>query len=141
MAKVKNGFEAELRAYALGFPGAYEEFPWGERAIKVKKKIFVFMSNNEAVLSLTTKLPASKGEALSMDFTEPTHYGLGKSGWVTSSFAAGMKPPMEYLRDWIEESYRAVAPKTLVKQHLASLHAPAKKPAKKRAKKKAAARR
>lgn len=28
---------AELRAFALSFPDAYEEFPWGHCAIKVKK--------------------------------------------------------------------------------------------------------
>ena len=50
---------ARLRKYALSFPEAYEEFPWGERVAKVNKKVFVFEA-------------------------------------------------------WIEESYRAIAPKKLV---------------------------
>jgi hypothetical protein len=53
--------------------------------------------------------------ALSLPFASPTGYGLGKSGWVTARFAAKDKPPLEMLRKWIEESYRAVAPKELVK--------------------------
>ena len=32
-----------LRAFALRLPRAREEFPWGERVIKVGKKVFVFM--------------------------------------------------------------------------------------------------
>ena len=50
-----------------------------------------------------------------MPFTKPAGYGLGKSGWVSVNFDKG-KPPVEIFKDWIEESYRAVAPKTLVKQ-------------------------
>ena len=40
-------------------------------------------------------------------------YGLGRSGWVTVPLRApGMT--LDLLRDWIEESYRIVAPKRLV---------------------------
>ena len=33
----------QLRTFALGLPGAYEEFPWGESVVKVNKKMFVFL--------------------------------------------------------------------------------------------------
>ena len=46
--------------------------------------------------------------------TAPTGYGLGKSGWVSVQFAPREKPPMDLMRAWIDESYRAVAPKKLV---------------------------
>ena len=36
--------EDRLRELALAFPEAYEEFPWGHRAMKVKGKVFVFIS-------------------------------------------------------------------------------------------------
>ncbi len=49
-----------------------------------------------------------------LPFTEPTHYGLGKSGWVTALFDGEDAPPMEMLKAWIDESYRAQAPKKLV---------------------------
>jgi len=80
----------------------------------VKGKVFVFMHGGPDGLSLSTKLPASHAAALSLPFAEPTHYGLGKSGWVTASFGAKEKPPIGILNEWIEESYRAVAPKKLV---------------------------
>lgn len=106
--------ELSLRNYALGFPEAHEDFPWGERVIKVGKKVFVFMGVPEGCLSLSVKLPESQMVALMLPFTEPTGYGLGKSGWITARFEAEDGAPEDLLREWIEESYRAVAPKKLV---------------------------
>jgi predicted DNA-binding protein (MmcQ/YjbR family) len=114
----RSGFragEAALRKYALTFPGAYEEFPWGERVIKVNKRIFVFLHGSADELRVTTKLPHSYGAALLAPFAKPTGYNLGKSGWVTASFSRGGQPPYDILKSWIDESYRAVAPKKLVK--------------------------
>src|SRR5439155_27045053 len=74
--------DAALRRLALGYPETYEEFPWGHRAVKVKGKAFVFMSLEAGRLSLSIKLPRSGPAAPMLPFTEPTHYGLGKSGWV-----------------------------------------------------------
>jgi predicted DNA-binding protein (MmcQ/YjbR family) len=102
-----------LRDFALDYPEATEDFPWGHRAIKVRGKAFVFMSKDEPSLSLSVKLPASAEGALQFPFAEPTHYGLGRSGWVTATFAPRQKPPVDVLRSWIDESYRAVAPKRL----------------------------
>ena len=115
----KPGFrrgEAALRKYALSFPEAYEEFPWGERVIKVNKRIFVFMHGSAQELRVTTKLPQSYGAALLAPFAKPTGYGLGKSGWVSATFHKRDAPPFDILRSWIEESYRAIAPKKLSKK-------------------------
>ena len=109
-----TGEAAEIRDFAMGFPEAHEDSPWGERAIKVRKKAFVFISANEGV-GLSVKLPHSKDYALDYPFTEPTHYGLGRHGWVSAKFAPGEALPLDLLRAWISESYKAVAPKTLAK--------------------------
>jgi len=107
--------EKKLREIALAYPGAREEFPWGERVVKVGKKVFVFMGMPDAGgLGLSVKLPSSGTMALMFPFATPTGYGLGKSGWVSARFEAGEAPPVELLRAWIDESYRAVAPKTMV---------------------------
>jgi predicted DNA-binding protein (MmcQ/YjbR family) len=105
-----------LRTYSLGLPAAYEDFPWGESAMKVSQKVFAFMSYDRAAgrLSLTVKLGESNDAALGLPFTQPTRYNLGKSGWVTSLFEAESKPPVGILCDWIYESYVLVAPKKLV---------------------------
>jgi predicted DNA-binding protein (MmcQ/YjbR family) len=105
--------ELALRAHAMSKPGATEHFPWGERAIKVKGKVFLFMYAEEAKLSLSTKLPASHALALMLPFAQPTAYGLGKAGWVTARFEPIARPPVEMLCAWIDESYRAIAPAKL----------------------------
>ena len=107
---------AAIRRHALSLPETVEDFPWGERVAKVKGKVFVFLGTDpvgDSSMSLSVKLPESGEEALTLPFTKATGYGLGKSGWVTATFAPGERPPVEVLRAWILESYRAVAPKTL----------------------------
>jgi predicted DNA-binding protein (MmcQ/YjbR family) len=108
--------EAVLRDHALGFPETHEDFPWGERALKVKKKVFVFMRCGDGRLGLSTKLPFTRDDALGNDFATPTGYGLGKAGWVSFAFEEGDRIPVEQLKRWIGESYRAVAPVKLVEQ-------------------------
>ena len=106
----------ELRAFAMGLPGATEDFPWGDRVAKVNGKVFVFLGLDPVPggpIGLSLKLPASGQEALDLPFTKPTGYGLGKSGWVTSTFEPGEGVPLDILKTWILESYRAIAPKKL----------------------------
>lgn len=105
---------AALRKKALGYPGAHEDFPWGEHALKVKKRTFLFMRYDASLLSLSVKLPSSNGMALMFPFATPTGYGLGKTGWVTARFPKGVRPPLRLLKAWLDESYRAVAPASLV---------------------------
>jgi predicted DNA-binding protein (MmcQ/YjbR family) len=107
--------EATLRAHALSYPEAREDFPWGERVLKVRGKVFVFLGRPEGGgLGLSVKLPGSATLALDLPFASPTGYGLGKAGWVTARFGPRAKPPLALLKQWIDESYRAVAPKKLV---------------------------
>jgi predicted DNA-binding protein (MmcQ/YjbR family) len=106
--------EASLRAFALEYPEAYEEFPWGERVFKVRNKIFVFAGCNEQGLGFCAKLPQSSRVALIHPFTKAAGYGLGKSGWVEARFGPDDDVPLELLKEWIDESYRAIAPKKLV---------------------------
>ncbi|HEX5746912.1 MAG TPA: MmcQ/YjbR family DNA-binding protein [Archangium sp.] len=109
-------FELALREAGMGYPEVTEDFPWGHRTLKVKGKAFVFLSLTGEGLSMSMKLPQSNGAALMLPFVQPTGYGLGKSGWVSASFGARDTPPLDMLRKWLDESYRAVAPKKLVAQ-------------------------
>ncbi len=109
--KIKDDPPVRLRERALSFPGAWEDHPWGETVIKVGKKIFVILGETTG----TMKLAEAHEAALAVPGAAPTGYGLGKSGWVTIPLAAGV-PPLEVLCDWVEESYRIVAPKKLSAQ-------------------------
>ncbi len=138
-----TGVEKRLQQAALAYPSAYEDNPWGERAIKVRGsgKVFVFMGRHDGRFSITTKLPVSGAAALSLPFAKPTGYGLGKSGWVSAGFASDDDVPEGLILEWIKESYVAVAPKKLSKTLEGGAPAPAKTkaPAKKKAAKKAPA--
>jgi predicted DNA-binding protein (MmcQ/YjbR family) len=107
---------ARLRAFALSLPEASEHFPWGESVAKVNGKVFVFLGSDTGSgppRFMTVKLYESHGHALSIDGAKPSGYGLGRAGWVTVPLRAeGVT--LDLLRDWIEESYRIIAPKRLV---------------------------
>jgi predicted DNA-binding protein (MmcQ/YjbR family) len=103
-----------LRTLALLYPETREDHPWGESAIKVKGKTFLFLGLREGKLALSVKLSDRLEFALQYPFVTPTRYGLGKSGWVTAAFTGTAKPPMDVLEAWIDESYRAIAPKKLL---------------------------
>lgn len=113
MARVKpSRIGAAIRKHCLSFPKAEESFPWGESAFKVAGKTFVFMSDGEAGVSFSVKVPASRDLALSFPGSEPTHYGLGAKGWVTLRPTSRM--PGHVIEFLVDESYRAIAPKKLV---------------------------
>lgn len=103
--------KAALRKAALAYPETREDHPWGESAFKVREKVFLFMSEADGCLRLTCKLPDSRDFALLLPFAQPTGYGLGRSGWVTATFGPKEPIPLPLLLDWMDESFRAVAPK------------------------------
>jgi predicted DNA-binding protein (MmcQ/YjbR family) len=62
---------------------------------------------------MTVKLFESHGHALAIEGAQPTGYGLGRSSWVNVPLDAE-DVTLDLLCDWVEESYRIVAPKRLV---------------------------
>ncbi len=44
---------------------------------------------------------------------------LGKAGWVNLKFGPGDEIPLDVLKAYIEESWKTVAPKRVVKAYLA----------------------
>ncbi|AXE90098.1 MmcQ/YjbR family DNA-binding protein [Streptomyces sp. Go-475] len=119
MAVPRNALKKweKVRAFALGLPGAVEEFPWGESVAKVNKKVFVFLGVQDGSypLGVTVKLTdeTAHAHALACPGAEPAGYGLGKAGWVSIPLEQPGAPAAEVLCDWVEESYRVVAPKRL----------------------------
>jgi predicted DNA-binding protein (MmcQ/YjbR family) len=143
MARAKSGAVdtwAAVRNAALALPAAWEDYPgsavsmerrnamrWGEVVVKVNKRIFVFLGRPESdQISITVKLTASHDHALSVPGAAPAGYGSvfspkaatltpwkGNAGWVT----VPIEPvDADLLQDWVEESYRNVAPKKLAAQ-------------------------
>jgi predicted DNA-binding protein (MmcQ/YjbR family) len=105
---------AAVRKHALSYPEAVEDFPWGDQVIKVKGKIFVFLgAGKDGGFGMSAKLPETHELALTLKFVTPTGYGLGKAGWVTAQLKKGERIPLDLFKDWVDESYRAIAPKKL----------------------------
>lgn len=125
MAKQTPGQKlmAELEKFALSLPEAWSDTPWGDEAVtKVRKKIFAFYGWDDGAAGLTVKLPESGDHGLSLPGAVPTGYGLGRHGWVSIPLDGIAPEDADVMFDFVEESYRAVAPKTLVRaldDHLA----------------------
>jgi predicted DNA-binding protein (MmcQ/YjbR family) len=124
----------ELRAFGLKYPGAHTKSPWpGHLDLAVNDKTFAYLSIEGDPFKLSCKLPQTGDQALMLPNTSPTPYGLGKSGWVTATLEDGETPAVDIYKEWIDESYRAQAPKKLLKQlgeqgGRASTTAPSAKP-------------
>jgi predicted DNA-binding protein (MmcQ/YjbR family) len=107
---------ADLEAFALSLPGAWADTPWEDDQVsKVGTKIFVFWGNGETP-GIGVKLPESNAHGLSLPGAAPSGYGLGRHGWVSIPLGGLDDGDAEVLFDFVEESYRAVAPKKLVKE-------------------------
>ena len=116
LAPELDDFAERIRTLALSYPETVEEFPWGHPAVKVRGKTFLFMGSEGAALGFSVKLPRSHPFALDLPFAAPTGYGLGRAHWI--SFR--VKDPAELapgqVAHWLDESYRANAPKALLKR-------------------------
>lgn len=121
---------AAIRRFALGLPNATEDTPWGdELVVKVEKRdsdpppwrrhlvhgpVFLWLWAPGAG-EIAVKLTASHEAARALAGAVPTTTsGLGQWGWLTVPLAAPVD--VDLLADWVEESYRNVAPKKLVRQ-------------------------
>ena len=112
-----RAFGPELRAFGLTYPGAHSKSPWPDHDdLAVNDKTFAYLPKAGEPFGLSVKLPYTGEVALDLPYASPTGYGLGKSGWVSFSPAEGDIPAIDQLKEWFDESYRAQAPKKLVKE-------------------------
>lgn len=90
---------------------------WGDHpTFRVRDKTFVFSSVDAT--TLTVKLTRDEAEAVvsTRPGAAPASYGLGRHGWVTVEVAAApTDEEWSEVAEWVETSFRLVAPKRLVK--------------------------
>jgi predicted DNA-binding protein (MmcQ/YjbR family) len=104
----------ELRAFGFTYPGVETKSPWpGHADLAVNGKTFAYLSAEGQPFSISFKLPYTGTDARRLRFATPTGYGLGKSGWVTFTPTSSEMPSIQQLKSWLDESYRAQAPKKL----------------------------
>jgi predicted DNA-binding protein (MmcQ/YjbR family) len=107
-----------VREFALSFPQAFEDFPWGVPVVKVATgskwpPLFLWLGARDAdTPAVYVKLTDSHEQAVSVAQAFPTTMsGVGQWGRLTVPLPVG---EIELLFDWVDESYRNVAPKALV---------------------------
>ena len=116
MSKRADKAIVTLREFGLDYPGAHIKSPWpNHKDLAVNDKTFTYLPVEGSPFSISCKLPLTGETALALPFCTPTNYGLGKWGWVTANIPSGTIP-IDLFMEWIDESYRAQAPKKLVKQ-------------------------
>ena len=106
-----------IRTFALSLPGTQPKSPWpGHDDVAVNDKTFLYLGVHEDQVSVGVKLRVSGTEVLRLPNAKPMAYGLGKSGWVSIAFDPSAGPPLETIKRWVMESYRAQATKRLLKE-------------------------
>jgi DNA-binding transcriptional ArsR family regulator len=108
--------EVILGDIALAYPEAREEICDRERLIKVRRRPFLTLAADETRLKVSMRLPTSREAALENPFARPIQYRLGKSDWIAATFGPDDEVPLELLWEWIDESYRAAAPRGLLQE-------------------------
>lgn len=108
-----------LRMVALSYPQAElgvacQGTALESSTVKARDKAFLFMSGAGPSYTVRLKLCQSQTEAMQLAANEPGRYKLGPHGWTTISFSDSAPPPIERMKRWIDESYRAIADKKLL---------------------------
>jgi predicted DNA-binding protein (MmcQ/YjbR family) len=106
----------EIRDFALSLPGTQPKIPWpGHDDVAVNDKTFLYLGLHDGEVSVGVKLPVTRAAVLALPKATPMGYGLGKSGWVSIRFEPSAGPPRDTIKRWVMESYRAQAPKRLLR--------------------------
>jgi hypothetical protein len=107
-----------VRQFALSFPKAFEDFPWGVPVVKVATgskwpPLFLWLGARDAEThAVYVKLTDSYEQAVAIAGAFPTAMsGVGQWGRLTVPLPVSDE---DLLFDWVDESYRNVAPKRLV---------------------------
>jgi predicted DNA-binding protein (MmcQ/YjbR family) len=99
---------AALRKLCLGFPGAYEDFPFGSitSVFKVEGKIFALSALDASPLRVSVKCEPELAEQLRGSYPDDVvpGYHLNKRHWNTVLCAGGSVSD-SMVRDMVEDSY------------------------------------
>ncbi|MET8776440.1 MmcQ/YjbR family DNA-binding protein [Nocardia sp. NPDC050713] len=103
--------DAQLLAYCLAKPGAWQDEPWeGDVVAKVGDKIFAFLGGGDSV---GLKCGRNREEADELvriypdDVTASAY--IGRYGW--NSIRVGGAVPADELRELVDQSYDAIVSK------------------------------
>jgi hypothetical protein len=106
------------REFALSLPNAFEDFPWGQPVVKVATgskcpPLFLWLGARDAnTHAVYVKLTTAYEQAIAVAGAFPTAMsGVGQWGRLTIPLPVS---DIDLLLDWVDESYRNVAPRRFV---------------------------
>ena len=101
----------EVEQFALSFPEAYLDHPWGESVVKVGKRIFVFVGQSPEGVTVTVKVPQDVLELWEhrADTFRPAY--VGRYGWI--GLYVRSSDAWQTAQEGIALSYQIIAPKRL----------------------------
>ncbi|MGI9604214.1 MAG: MmcQ/YjbR family DNA-binding protein [Acidimicrobiales bacterium] len=116
MAEPDSSFLTDqLRTICLAFPEAIEQETWGHPTFRVRKKIFVGCGlDDDGRFTMSMKAAPGEQDVLLAEghpFFMPKY--VGSKGWIGVELDTNTEWPE--IAELVEDSYRAIAPKTLVK--------------------------
>ena len=99
----------------MTYPEVSESPSCINRSFKARKKGFLFLGEKDTgALRLMVKLGSGAESAKAVAGVNPDGWSVKGPGWITGNFTDEEAPPLDVMTDWIDESYRLLAPKTLV---------------------------
>ena len=135
----ENKHVKSLRKLAMALPEVSEGPSCNNRAFSAGKKNFLFVGIKEDHYIVRLKVKDSLPALQKLGKKNSETYDVSTMGWIKITYTND-EAPDDNISDWVTESYRLLAPKSLSNQ-LDSASAPKKKAAKKKAVKKKAAKR
>lgn len=108
---------ATLRQICLDYPNSAEVITFDTPTFKVEKKIFVLAARRNGEVTISCKAaPGVQGVLVGADpdrYFVPPYFG--PKGWIAAWLSPSRTPDWPMIEDLIDESYRLVAPKRLVR--------------------------
>ena len=98
-----------IRDICLALPDTVETLTWGKPHFRVKEKIFAGFSDEGDVPTIGFKLETDHAAAILEDPRFERAPYVGHKGWV--SMDASSITDWNEVREFVEESYRLIAPK------------------------------
>ena len=110
-----NPVTSALREFAMTLPETSEGASCVNRAFKVRNKNFLFVGErSDGACKVMLKLGESMDQATEL-VAKDSRFEVGSSGWTTVRFDMSELPDTALLKQWVSESYRLLAPKSLLK--------------------------
>ena len=102
-------YAVALQKIARSFPGAWEDYPWGDVVYKVGQKIFLFLGGGGDTSIVTLKATPADADVLATRPGISRAAYIGRYGWISVTIASDAD--LAFASDLIATSYALVAPK------------------------------